>query len=79
MKVNGVLFFMSIARKFGMAKFVESHHAKVLLKAVTHLQNIYAKGGFRIITILMDGEFESLRPELANLGMALNTASQDKL
>jgi hypothetical protein len=76
MKVNSVSFFMSISRhiKFGTAEFIESHHAKVLLKAVTQLQNVYAKGGFRIV----DGKFESLRPELANLGMSLNTASRDE-
>jgi predicted fused transcriptional regulator/phosphomethylpyrimidine kinase len=80
MKVNGVSFLMSISRhiKFGTAEFIESHHAKVILKAVTHLQNVYAKGGFWIVTILMDGEFESLCPELINLGMSLNTASRDE-
>jgi hypothetical protein len=80
MKVNGMSFFMSISQyiKFGTAEFIESHHAKVILKAVTHLRNVYAKGDFRIVTILMDGEFESLRPELTNLGMSLNTASRDE-
>jgi hypothetical protein len=41
MKVNGVSFFMSISRhiKFGTAEMIDSHHAKVLLKAVTDLRN----------------------------------------
>jgi Zinc knuckle len=80
MKVNGVSFLVSISEhiKFGTAAMVESHHAKVLLKALAQIKQTYAKRGFRVVTILIYGEFESERAALADLGIALNTASQDE-
>jgi hypothetical protein len=62
MWVNGVPFLVSISRgiHFGTAEMVTGKSAKIVLKAVLQVKQIYAKRGFNLQTIVMDGEFECL-------------------
>ena len=36
------------------------------------------RGGFRVITALMDGEFQHMWDDLADIGMILNTTARDE-
>ena len=45
------------------------------LKAVTQ---IYKRAGFRVTLALMDGEFEPMRGELVEIGVALSTTACDE-
>jgi hypothetical protein len=39
---------------------------------------LYCRAGFKIVAALMDGEFETLQGDLADLGITLNTAAPDE-
>ena len=45
------------------------------LKVVTQL---YKRAGFRVTLALMDGKFEPMRGELAEIGVALNITTRDE-
>ena len=45
------------------------------LKAVTQLDQ---RAGFRVTQALMDGKFEPMRGELAEIGVALNITTRDE-
>ena len=51
---------------------------KTLFEAVRQVRTIYLKRGFRVTTILLDGQFEPLRGELSTIGITLNTPSEDE-
>jgi Reverse transcriptase (RNA-dependent DNA polymerase)/Zinc knuckle len=80
MKVNGIPFLVSISRgiRFGTVEMVERKSAKVVLKAIQQIKQIYAKRGFNLHTLVMDGEFECLRPSLAAMSVTLNITSRDE-
>jgi hypothetical protein len=80
MKVNGIPFFMSIssALKFGTAELLKNQKMETTLGAIKHILQIYHKRGFRVETMFTDGEFGSLRGDLAGLGVTLNTVSRDE-
>jgi hypothetical protein len=80
MTVNSIPFVVSMSRylKFGTAEMVASHKAKDLLLAVHQIKSVYAKRGFKVVTALMDGEFECLRAQLADLQITLNVTARDE-
>jgi hypothetical protein len=80
MFVNSIPFFVTISRyiKFGTAVMVENKSGKTIIQQIRAVQKIYHRRGFKITTLLMDGGFESLRGDLADLQITLNTVSNDK-
>ena len=80
MKINKIPFFVSVSRKikFGTAEFLQSQTNKSLFTAVKQIRAVYMKRGFRITNVLMDGQFESMRGELSELGITLNTVSNNE-
>ena len=67
--VDGTPFLMTVARRM---KFVTAEHVPVrtatnLSKHITRVLEVYKRAGFVVRTILMDGEFENIRPLLPNL------------
>ena len=66
MFVNGLAFFTTLGRdiRFGTAEHVPSRTAKQLAKSLMKIVKLYALGGFVICTVLMDGEFEKIKPEV---------------
>jgi Reverse transcriptase (RNA-dependent DNA polymerase) len=80
MFVNSIPFLVTVLRgiHFGTAEMIERKTAKVVLKAVQQVKQLYAKKGFNLHTLVMDGEFESLRPSLAGLSITLNVTSRDE-
>jgi hypothetical protein len=77
MFVNGIPFFVTISRniKFGTAEMIQNQQAKTILTAINQVKATYVKRGFNITTLLMDGQFDSLRGELSNMGITLNTVA----
>ena len=71
---------MTISRgiKFGTAEMITSRHHKPILGAIKQVCRIYRTRGFRVELLLMDGEFESLRGDMAELGITLNTTAKDE-
>jgi hypothetical protein len=80
MFVNGIPFVMTVSRhiKFGTAEMLKSQHNKTILAAIKQVKSVYMKRGFKISHMLMDGQFESLRADVADLQITLNTVSNDE-
>ena len=82
MFVNKLPFFVTISRhiKFSTVELLQTQQIKTIMKAVTHVQQTYAKRGFRVTTMLMDGQFDKdgLRGAMATLGITLNVVAADK-
>ena len=49
---------------FGTAEHVPSRTAKQLAKSLMKIVKLYALGGFVVCTVLMDGVFEEIKPEV---------------
>ena len=45
---------------------------------LARLKSLNSKRRFKITTVLMDGQFDGLRGDIATLGITLNTASNDE-
>jgi hypothetical protein len=62
--VDGTAFLLTVARRI---KFVTAEHVPVrtalsLSKHMKRVTEVYGRAGFRVRSILMDGEFEKLKP-----------------
>jgi hypothetical protein len=61
--VDGTAFLMMVSRKimFVMAEHVPVRTAKCLCKHLKRVLLVYGRAGFRVRTILIDGEIERIR------------------
>jgi hypothetical protein len=80
MSVNKVLFLVTISRniKFGTATMIVDKLQKMVFSALKDVCKVYKTCGSRVETMLMDGEFNCQRGDLANLGVHLNPTSADE-
>jgi hypothetical protein len=64
--VDGTAFLLSMSRqiKFITVEYVATRTAKSLSKHLTCVFQVYARAGFTVCTILMDGEFEKVKDKL---------------
>ena len=64
MFVNGPPFLTTLSRyiRFGTAEHVPSHTAKQLANSLMKVVKLYDKGVFVVHNVLMDGEFEKVKP-----------------
>jgi hypothetical protein len=80
MFLNKIPFFMSISRHicFGTDEMLHNQKSATILAAIKQIKSIYMKRGFKLDHMLMDGQFEPLWAELADLSITLNTVSNDE-
>ena len=80
MFVNKIPFLMSISRhlRFGTAQHIKNQQGATILNGIRAIHQIYLQRGFHIRNAFMDGQFEPLRGHLAEMGIILNTASNDE-
>lgn len=80
MSVNKILFLVTISRniKFGTATMIADKRQKTVFSALRDVCKVYKTRGFRVETMLMDGEFNCHRGDLADLGVTVNPASADE-
>ena len=66
MFVNGLAFFTTLGRDiwFGTAEHVPSWTAKQVAKYLKKIVKLYTFSGFGVRTVLMDREFEKIKPEV---------------
>jgi hypothetical protein len=78
--INNIPFFTSISQhiKFGTAERLINRQASNLMKAIKGICNVHALRAFTITLVLGDNEVESLRGELAQHQIQLNTAAPDE-
>ena len=67
--VDGTAFLLTVARRI---KFVTAEHVPVrtalsLSKHMKRVTEVYGRAGFRVRSILMDGEFEKLKPLMSSV------------
>ena len=80
MLVNNLPFFTSISRnlKFSTIQFLPNRKSETIGNALKIVKLVYGRGGFRIRTVLADGEFEHLRDICLELNVYLNTTSANE-
>ena len=78
--VNKLPFIATISRyiRFGTVEFLRNQKATTLIEHIKQVNRLYRQRGFRPTYALMDGQFEPLRGELANMGIQLNIVSNDE-
>jgi hypothetical protein len=78
MFVNKVPFLVSSARGLNLitAEFLPTRTAKSLAGRIVDIIQMYARGGFRVGTVLMDNEFEKLKPLLPTLSINTTAANE---
>ena len=79
MFVNKIPFSITTSHdiKFNTIKMLGSQTNNVFLASIKQVIKIYSAGGIKVDTILADGQFEPIHGDIANLGIHLNTTSQD--
>jgi hypothetical protein len=62
--VDSTALFLTVSHrmKFVTAEHIPTQAATSLSKHLTQVLEVYGRAGFRVRTILMDGEFEKIRP-----------------
>jgi hypothetical protein len=80
MYVNGIPMLVTISRniRFITVEALPNRNIPTLVNGVKAVATIYKRAGFRITTTLMDSEFEPMRGDLADLGIALNETARDE-
>jgi hypothetical protein len=80
MKVNKMPFLVSISRaiKFGTVAWLKNAKADTIMTHIKDIHKIYVKRGFILEIVEVDGQFEPLRGELAELGITLNKCSREE-
>ena len=80
MFVNKIPFFMSISRniRFCTSEALKNQSGKTILGSIKLIKRLYATRGLRITQMVMDGQFENLRADLADMQIVLNTTSNDE-
>ena len=78
MFVNGIPLFTTLSRDiiFGTAEHVPSRTAKQLYKSLIKIVKLYAMGGFIVRNVLMDGEFEKVKPEVEIIDINISAARE---
>lgn len=79
-KINKIPFLVTISRaiKFGTVELLANQKMVTVLKALLNVCRLYQGRGFRVTVVLMDGEFESLRGDLAAKGINMNMTSREE-
>jgi hypothetical protein len=78
--VNKAPFFSTVSShiKFTTVEHLASRKAKSIIAAITNVKSLYEIRGFKVTTLLMDGEFAPLRQEISALGITLNVTAANE-
>ena len=77
MFVNIIAFLVSLSRgiRLHTCEHVPNLKAKQLSKSLRRIVNLYARGGFRVRTIMMDMEFEKVKDQEGMELVDVNTSA----
>jgi hypothetical protein len=77
MTINKIRFFMSVSRniRFGTSEVITNMKESTLVSCMKNINRTYRQRGFRLTVVLMDGQFECIRGDLAGMGIQLNVVS----
>ena len=70
---------MTISQHIGFGKSEHITNAKIatLVRSLLQVKCLYKRRVFKMQTIMMDGQFEPIKGDVNNTGMAVNTTSRD--
>ena len=76
--INKLPFFVTMYRnlKFSTAELTLGQKQTTMIDHVKRIQRIYHKRGFCVSTFLMDGQFDVIRGNLADVGITFNTVAR---
>ena len=79
MFLNGIPIFTNFSRdiRFGTAEHVPYRTARQLAKLLMRIVKLYAASGFVVRTVLMDREFEKVKPEVELVEINISAAHED--
>ena len=77
---NGVQSFITISRNisFGTSEHITNAKTATLVQSHPQVNRLYKSRGFKIQTVMMDGQFEPIKADTDNAGIAVNTTSRDE-
>ena len=80
MFVHKIPFFINTSHdiKFNTVEMLGSETNKVFVASIKQVSKIYNSRGFKVDTILADGQFEPICGEITDLRIHLNTTSRDE-
>jgi hypothetical protein len=80
MKVNETPFLVSISRaiKFGTVAWLKNAKSATIIENIRAIRNVYVNRGFVLEIIEVDGQFDPLRGDLAEMGVTLNKCSREE-
>jgi hypothetical protein len=80
MFVNKIPFLVTISRsiKFGTAEMLPNRQAKSLATALKNVIRLYKGRRFNVPFVIMDGEFDSICGDIGDMGVTLNTTSNNE-
>jgi hypothetical protein len=80
MHVNGIPMLVTISRniRFATVEPIPNRNITTLVSGIKSVATIYKRAGFHITAAKMDGEFEPMRGNLADLGIVLNETARDE-
>ena len=80
MKVNKMPFLVTISRaiKFGTVAWLKNAKPDTILKHIKDVYKIYVQRGFKLEIVEVDGQFEPLRGDLAEIGINMNKCSREE-
>jgi hypothetical protein len=75
-----IAFLVTLSRniRFGTAERLPSRNGADVVKALKAVVKIYKARGFKVTTLLGDGEFKPLRSDVYDMGGELNVTSNDE-
>ena len=75
---NGIPFLTTLSRDiiFGTAEHVPSLTAKQLANSLMKVINLYAKSVFVVRNVLMDGEFDKVKPDITLVEINISAARE---
>jgi Reverse transcriptase (RNA-dependent DNA polymerase)/Zinc knuckle len=80
MFVNKISFLVTVSRniKFATVEMITNMRGETLMKGIQQVSYIYAKRGFRVRSVLVDGQFNCVTNGLLELGITTNITSRDE-
>jgi len=80
MFINGIPMLVAVSRniRFGTVEALPNQLGSTLANGIGKVKDICSRGGFRVEIALMDGQFETIRGDLANKGITLSATSEDE-
>ena len=71
--------FMTISQhiRFGTSEHITNAKIATLVQSLLQFKRLYERRGFKIQTVIMDGQFDTIKADADNAGMAFNTTSRD--